>query len=56
MIKGKGFDLEDFREQLNQMRNIDLNKMLEKFPGMSAIPQNIKDEHLNPKKSRAKKP
>lgn len=50
MIKGKGFDLEDFREQLNQMRNIDLNKMLEKFPGMSAIPQNIKDEHLNPKK------
>lgn len=50
MVRGKGFDLEDFREQLNQMQQIDLDKMLSKFPGMGAIPQSVKDEHLNPKK------
>ncbi len=50
MIKGKGFDLEDFREQLKQMKGIDLNKMLEKIPGIGTIPQKVKEQQLNPKK------
>lgn len=50
MVKGKGFDLEDFRDQLHQIQQIDLDKMLEKFPGMSQIPAEIKNQHLSPKK------
>ncbi|MBV7433444.1 signal recognition particle protein [Cardiobacteriaceae bacterium TAE3-ERU3] len=48
--RGKGFDLEDFREQLAQMRGVDLDKMLEKIPGMKNIPQELKNQHLSPKK------
>ena len=41
----KGFDLEDFREQLAQMRNMGgMMGMLDKLPGMSGLPDNIKDQ------------
>lgn len=52
MIRGKSFDLEDFREQLHQIQQIDLDKMLEKFPGLGSLPSHIKNEHLSPKKIR----
>jgi len=43
--KGKGFDLEDFREQLNQMMNMGgLGSLLDKLPGMGALPQGVKDQ------------
>ena len=42
---GKGFDLEDFREQLAQMRNMGgMMGMLDKLPGMSGLPDNVKDQ------------
>ncbi|SUO95457.1 signal recognition particle protein [Suttonella ornithocola] len=50
MAKGKTFDLDDFREQLHQMLQIDMEKMLEKIPGMSKIPQELKNQHLSPQK------
>lgn len=50
MVKGKAFDLEDFREQLAQMQNIDLDKMLEKFPGMGKIPDAVKNAAFSGKK------
>lgn len=50
MMTGKGFDLEDFRQQLAQMQQIDLEKILEKFPGIGTIPDEIKNKHLSPKK------
>ncbi|KEA64949.1 Signal recognition particle, subunit Ffh SRP54 [Marinobacterium lacunae] len=38
--KGKGFDLEDFREQLQQMNNMGgMMAMLEKLPGMGQMAQ-----------------
>lgn len=38
--KGQGFDLEDFREQLRQMRRMGgLGSMLEKLPGLGALPK-----------------
>ena len=38
--KGKGFDLEDFRDQLQQMQNMGgVSGMLEKLPGMSNLAQ-----------------
>ncbi len=43
MQKGKGFDLEDFREQLAQMRNMGgMMGMLEKLPGVSGLPEDVK--------------
>jgi signal recognition particle subunit SRP54 len=37
--KGQAFDLEDFREQLNQMASMGgLSNMLDKLPGMSQLP------------------
>jgi signal recognition particle subunit SRP54 len=37
--KGKKFDLEDFRDQLQQMANMGgIGSMLEKLPGMGALP------------------
>ncbi len=36
--KGRGFDLEDFRDQLQQMKNMGgIGSMLEKLPGMSGV-------------------
>lgn len=39
MQKGKKFDLEDFRDQLEQMSNMGgIGSMMEKLPGMSQLP------------------
>lgn len=38
--KGKGFDLQDFRDQLQQMRNMGgVAGLLDKLPGMSGLPE-----------------
>ena len=43
--KGKGFDLEDFRDQLAQMRNMGgMMSLMDKLPGMSQLPDNVKDQ------------
>ncbi len=43
--KGKSFDFEDLREQLLQMQNMGgVGAMLDKLPGMSNVPQNMKDK------------
>lgn len=43
--KGKGFDLEDFREQIGQLRNMGgMMGMLDKIPGINSIPDEIKDK------------
>ncbi|MEI6542251.1 MAG: signal recognition particle protein [Methylococcales bacterium] len=43
--KGKGFDLEDFREQLQQMQSMGgVSSMLDKLPGMNSVPQEMKDK------------
>lgn len=40
--KGKGFDLDDFRQQLLQMKNMgSITDMLTKIPGMSKLPTNM---------------
>jgi len=49
VLKGTGFDLEDFREQLVQMKNMGgLTSMMDKLPGMGNVPQAAKDQ-LNDK-------
>ncbi|MEH6532085.1 MAG: signal recognition particle protein [Photobacterium frigidiphilum] len=41
----KGFDLEDFRGQLQQMKNMGgMGGMMDKLPGMSQLPDNVKDQ------------
>lgn len=43
--KGKGFDLEDFREQIGQLRNMGgMMGMLDKLPGINSIPDEIKEK------------
>ncbi|MDF2177132.1 signal recognition particle protein [Aliiglaciecola sp. CAU 1673] len=43
--KGKGFDLQDFKEQLEQMRNMGgMMSMLDKLPGMGQMSEQIKDK------------
>jgi signal recognition particle subunit SRP54 len=45
MHKGKGFNLEDFREQLVQMRSMGgIASMLDKLPGMSQVPDAAKSQ------------
>ncbi|MDD5216104.1 MAG: zeta toxin family protein, partial [Methylococcales bacterium] len=47
--KGKGFNLEDFREQLVEMQRMGgIGSMMEKLPGMSSVPSEAK-EQLNDK-------
>ncbi len=42
MIKGQGFDLEDFREQLVQMRNMGgIGSLMGKMPGMGQMAKNV---------------
>lgn len=42
--KGKGFDLEDFRSQLEQMQSMGgLGSLVEKMPGMSELPDQVKN-------------
>jgi len=41
--KGKGFDLEDFREQILQMGNMGgISGLMEKLPGMHEVPEQVK--------------
>jgi len=43
--KGKGFDLDDFRDQLRQMGNMGgIGSMLDKMPGMGNIPAAAKNQ------------
>lgn len=43
--KGQGFDLEDFRDQLQQLSNMGgVSSMLDKLPGMGAIPDKVKNQ------------
>lgn len=43
--KGKGFDLDDFREQMEQMANMGgLSSMMDKLPGMGDIPDHVKNQ------------
>ena len=43
--KGRKFDLEDFREQLNQMASMGgITSMMDKVPGMSQLPKNVQDQ------------
>ena len=47
--KGKGFNLEDFRDQLQQMKNMGgMTSLLDKLPGMGNISQ-LAGDHLNEK-------
>ncbi len=48
--KGKNFDLEDFRDQLKQIHNMGgVMGIMSKLPGVSQLPQNMKDQ-FNDKK------
>lgn len=43
--KGQGFDLEDFRDQMEQMSNMGgLNSLMDKLPGMGNIPDSVKNQ------------
>lgn len=43
--KGKGFDLQDFRDQLDQMNNMGgMSTLLGKLPGMTNLPDNVRDQ------------
>ncbi len=43
--KGKGFDLQDFKEQLEQMRNMGgMMSLMDKLPGMGNMSAQIKDK------------
>jgi signal recognition particle subunit SRP54 len=45
MRKGRGFDLEDFRSQLEQMQNMGgLGGLVDKLPGMSNLPDQVKSK------------
>ena len=43
--KGKGFDLEDFRSQLQQMQNMGgIASLMDKLPGMANVPDAVKNK------------
>ena len=43
--KGRGFDLEDFKGQLEQMQNMGgLGGMMDKLPGMTNLPDHVKSQ------------
>ncbi len=45
VLKGKGFDLEDFRDQLQQMRNMGgMQALLEKMPGMGQMGAQVQNQ------------
>ena len=45
LVKGKGFGLDDFQEQLRQMRNMGgMANLVDKLPGGANLPANIKDK------------
>lgn len=44
IVKGKGFDLEDFKNQLQQLKNMGgISSLLGKLPGMGAVPKAAKN-------------
>jgi signal recognition particle subunit SRP54 len=48
--KGRGFDLDDFKSQLQEMKKMGgLSSMLDKLPGVGAVPQAVKDKMLGDK-------
>ncbi len=43
--KGKGFDLQDFKEQMLQMANMGgMRSLLDKLPGMGELPEQVKNQ------------
>lgn len=43
--KGKSFDLNDLKEQLEQMQNMGgITAMMDKLPGMGSVPKEVKDK------------
>ena len=45
LSKGKQFDLEDFAEQLRQMKNMGgMAGMLDKLPGAASLPEHVKSQ------------
>jgi signal recognition particle subunit SRP54 len=43
--KGKGFDLEDFKEQMEQMSKLGgMGSLMDKLPGMGKIPDHVKNQ------------
>jgi len=43
--KGKGFDLEDFRDQLRQLQNLGgVGALMDKLPGMANVPEAAKNQ------------
>ena len=45
MKNGKGFDLDDFRSQIQQMRKMGgMASIMDKMPGMANVPQKVKDQ------------
>jgi signal recognition particle subunit SRP54 len=45
MRKGRGFDLEDFRSQLEQMQNMGgVGGLMDKLPGMGNLPDQVKSQ------------
>ncbi len=45
MQKGKGFDLADFKDQMEQMANMGgVGSMMDKLPGMGKIPDSVKNQ------------
>ncbi len=45
VMKGKRFDLNDMKDQLEQMLNMGgLANLMDKLPGLSQVPQNLKDK------------
>lgn len=45
IAKGKGFDLEDLRDQLQQIAQMGgISSMLNKLPGMAALPKHVKGQ------------
>ncbi len=50
LTKGKAFDLDDLREQLQQMINMGgIGSMMDKIPGMANVPQHVRDQANNNK-------
>jgi signal recognition particle subunit SRP54 len=43
--KGKGFDLEDFKEQMEQMSSMGgMSSLMDKLPGMGKVPDHVKNQ------------
>jgi signal recognition particle subunit SRP54 len=52
IMKGKGFDLDDFRDQLLQMEKMGgVASLMEKLPGMGEVPEHVRAQ-MNDKQTR----